>query len=423
MGTEYHDELSRNQTMTWTLAVALRRKLGGHYRIKRVAWSDGQGQGLDLMAGPGQPLFRLSFWGWGGNHLMVGFESHGHPLDSEQVWPALAEGRVGVEQLAKDGATAARPYQRPVRDVDGAADATVTLGYEFLAAAMRASLTRDLGWRVDTAVQLDDGTVGYDDDTLASSLAAPYLPLLEDSPNAFGARWQTTADVADWHFVYVPDGPPVAAVDPACGVYLPNTGLVPSADLFRAPSWRTVLRLLRPQPAEYMDPLGTPRSGFTVALAAQTHPRMLVEHAFGTARLVASELHGPALSLSTSLRSRLARAAQLTVPARAWVGRGVTVDQVVSALARASRRPAKSVPRVGSDLVIDLVVAWTDANSGEPVCIAVLVGTAAQLLEGSNVLMDRIGTGGQVDLRLVVLDLDAEPGPAQAGLLRLSDLA
>jgi hypothetical protein len=422
MGTEHHDNLSRNQTMTWTLAVALRRKLGGHYRINRVAWSGGQGQGLDVAAGPDQPMYRLSFWGWGGNHLMVGFESHGHPLDSEHVWPALAEGRIGVEQLAKDGATAARSYQRPVRHVDGAVDATATLGYEFLAAAMRASLTCNLGWRVDTAIQLDDGTIGYEDDDLASSLAGPYLSLLDESPTAFEAQRRTTADVADWHFVYVPDGPPVAAVNPVRGVYLPEAGLVPSESLHRAPSWRSVLRLLRPQPTESSDPLGTPRSGLTVALAAQTHTRMMVEHGFGSARLLASELHGPALSLSPSLRSRLARAAQITVPARAWVGRRVTCEQVVSAVARANRGPSKSMPGGGNDLVIDLVVAWADANSGEPVCIAVLVGSAAQLLEGSAVLMERMGAGGPADLRLVVLDLDDKSGPARLGLLRLSDL-
>src|SRR4051794_3970909 len=99
-------EVSLTQTMTWTLAVALRRKLGGHYRIHRVAWSGGSGQGLDLVGGPEQPAYRLSFWGWGGNHLHVGWEGRDHPLDSEEVWPALAAGRVGVEQLARDGAAA-----------------------------------------------------------------------------------------------------------------------------------------------------------------------------------------------------------------------------------------------------------------------------------------------------------------------------
>ena len=41
------------------------------------------------------------------------------------------------------------------------------------------------------------------------------------------------------------------------------------------------------------------------------------------------------------------------------------------------------MPGGGNDLVIDMVVAWADANSGEPVWIAVRVGSATQLLEGS----------------------------------------
>ena len=108
----------------------------------------------------------------------------------------------------------------------------------------------------------------------------------------------------------------------------------------------------------------------------------------------------------------------MTVPARAWVGRGVTSGQVVSAVARANRGPCTSMPGGGNDLVIDMVVAWADANSGEPVWIAVLVGSATQLLQGSAAPGTKCALAAQWTCGSSGRDLDDESGPAQVGLLR-----
>lgn len=394
---------SRIETLTWTLAVALRRKLGADYRITRVAWSGGQGQGLDLTAGQDQPMFRLSFEGWGGNHLIAGNKERDHPLDANWVWAALAAGWVSVEELARDAAAAARPFRRPVRQRPGQADSYATTAYEFIAAAMRASLVRNLGWQVDTVVPLDDG-MGGDAERLElrSTWAKPYLKLFDESPPREGRKPTTTDDVDDWHFIQAPTGP-VCAVDPTAGVYLPGVGPVLFADWSRGPAWQSVLRLLDPDRGTGTYSMGAPGTGLTVALAAQTRIATLVDYGLGAARLVDSELHGPALALRPGLRTRLGTAAQLAVPARAWAGRSVRASQIGSAVA--GNLASKGIDP--DDVVADLVVAWNEgpASKAPPVVVAVFVASDAQPLANIQGFTEQVESAGPVDLRVVVVDL------------------